>query len=106
MICHRAPIEGWNTQHGVDDVFVKPREEPKSVLAGKAMVDPSLSLRQMGELMSAGAVVMGHLDAAGLASRSISALENLDLKAALDQLVRGTHTRDAAAEDDDAGRHA
>ena len=38
--------------HGVDDVLVEPREEPKSMLAGKAMADRSLSLRQMSELMS------------------------------------------------------
>ena len=72
-------------------------------LARQAMVDRSLSLGQIGKLKSAG--VMSHLDAACLASRNIPALENLNLKAALAQLVRGTHAGDTTAEDDHVSRH-
>jgi hypothetical protein len=40
-------------------------------------------------------------NAAGLSSRQVAALEHDDLKAALDQFVRGAHPRHAAAENDD-----
>ena len=59
-----------------------------------------------GELMSARVLaVIDDGNAAGLASRQVAALEHDDLKAALDQFVRGAHPSDAAAENDDPSRH-
>ena len=86
------------------DVLVESREEPESMLAGQAMLDRSHGVA--GELMPACAVaIIDHAKAACLATCNISAFEDDDLKAALDQLVRGTHPRHAAAEDDDPSRH-
>ena len=70
------------------------------MLAGHAMLDRTPGA--IGELMSAGVLALvDDGNAAGLASRNIAALEHHDLEAALDQLVRGAHARDAAAENDD-----
>jgi len=86
-------------------VLVESREEPKPVLAGQAMTDRRLGV--VGDLMPASAfALLGHMNAARLAAWSVSALQDNDLKAALDQFVRGTHSRDTAAEDDDPSRHA
>ena len=53
-------------------------------------------------LVSAGAgAIVDHGNAAGLAAGTVAALEDHDLEAALDQLVRGAHAGDAAAQQDD-----
>ncbi len=104
MVRHLAPVERRNIAHRVDDVLIKTGEEPKAMLAGHEMVDRTCGAR--GELMSARVFVrVRHRDAAGLAARNVPAFEHNDLEAALDQLVRGAHAGDAAAEDDDASGH-
>ena len=86
MIRHRAPVERWDTTHGVDHVPVESREEPESVLAGQAVPDRSLGVA--GELLPASAVaVIGNVKAARLTSRNVSSLQDDNLKAALDQLA-------------------
>ena len=103
VIGHLAPVERRDAPHRVDHVLVEAREEPKPVLAGQAVLDGRDA--GVGELVSARAgAVVDHRDAARLAARDAAALEDDDLEAALDQLVRGAHARDAAAEDDDPGQ--
>jgi hypothetical protein len=105
VVRHFGPIKRWYAAHGVDDVLVEAREEPKPVLAGHPV--PNRTSGPLRKLDSAGVLsLFKDGNAAGLASRNIAALEHHDLEAALDQLVRGAHPRNAAAEDDDAGGHA
>ena len=103
MIRYFAPVERRYAAHGVDYVLVETGEEPKSVLAGQAVLDRT---HAGGELMSAGVgAIVDHGNAASLAAGKVAALEDDDLEAALDQLVRGAHAGDAAAQDDDPSRH-
>ena len=105
VIRHLAPVKRRYAAHGLDDVLVETREEAKPVLAGHPMLDRRPIA--IGEMMSAGVLALvDDGNAAGLASRNIAALEHHDLEAALDQLVRGAHPRNAAAEDDDLSGHA
>jgi hypothetical protein len=105
MIRHLAPVKRRYAAHCVDYVLVETWEESKPVLAGHPMLDRTPSA--IGELMSAGVLALvDDRNAAGLASRNIAALEHYDIKAALDQLVRGTHAGDTAAQDDNPSRHA
>ena len=68
------------------------------MLAGHPVLDRTPSA--IGELMSAGVLALvDDRNAAGLASRNVAALEHHDLEAALDQLVRGTHAGDTAAQE-------
>ena len=105
VIRHLAPVKRRRAAHGVDYVLVETREKSEPMLAGHPVRDRTPSA--IGELMSAGVLALvGHRNAASLASRNVAALEHHDLEAALDQFVRGTHACDAAAKNDDPSRHA
>ena len=104
MIRHLAPVKRRDAPHGVDHVLVEAGEEAKTMLAGQVVLDGCRA--GVGELVSAGAgAIVDHGNAARLAAGNIAALENHDLEAALDQLVRGTHAGDATAQHDDPSRH-
>ena len=100
VIRHLAPVERRYAAHGVDHVLVEAREEPEPMLAGQAVPDDSRRRSASWcPLVPSPSSIDGN--AAGLAAGNIAALEDHDLEAALDQLVRGAHARDATAEHDD-----
>ncbi len=106
MIRNLSPIKRRRAAHGVDDMFVETREEPEPVFAWQPMLDRAHGAGG-GQLMSARVLaVVDDGNAAGLASRQVAALEHNDLKAALDQFMRGAHASHAAAENDDPSRHS
>ena len=73
------------------------------MLAGQLVLDG----REGGvrELVTAAALTtVGHGDATSLAAREAATLEDDDLEAAVDHLVRDAHAGDAATEDDDPGQ--
>ena len=85
----RRPVR--NPAHRVGDVTVEAREEAEPVLAGQILAAVLAGARQR--------------EAAGLAAGDGEQLVDLDVEAALDQLVGGAEAGDAAAEDDDFGIH-
>jgi hypothetical protein len=91
-----SSVERRRSAHGVDDVLVEAREESKPMFAGQPVLDgPEGAAR---ELVSASVqAVIDDGNAAGLPSRQLATLEHDDLKAALDELVRGAHAGDAAS---------
>ncbi len=105
MIHDLAPVERGRAAHGVDDVLIEAREEPEPVLAGQPVLDRCHA--GIRPLVAARALaVVDYGNAAGLASRDGAALEHGNLETALNQLVRGTHSGHAAAEDYDPSGHA
>jgi hypothetical protein len=77
--------------HRVGDVTIEAGEEPEPVFAG--------------QVLSAVLARPWHRKAPGLTSGNGKKLVDLDVEIALDQLVRRTEARDAAAEDDDLWIH-
>ena len=98
MIGDFAPVERRNAAHGVDYMLVEAREESKSVFAGQSVLDgmPTPVSAVSCPLVPAPSSITGMLRA--LPPGTVAALEDDDLEAALDQLVRGAHAGDAAAQ--------
>ena len=85
-------------------MFVKSRKEPESVLARELVLNGRHA--PVGQHVSALAfALVAHRNAAGLAAGNVAALEDHNLEAALNELVRGTHATHAAAQDNDPSRH-
>ncbi len=105
MVGHGAPVEGGDAPHGIDDVLVEAGEEAEPVLAWQVMldrVDAGIHQHVRGDAVAAGR----HRNAARLAAGDVAPLEDDDLNAAFDELVRGAHPRNAATEHDGARPHA
>jgi hypothetical protein len=96
VIRRLSSVKRRYSAHRVDDMLVETREEPESVFAGQPVFDRPQGAA--GQLMAA--CVLALIDdgnAAGLSARQVAAFKHDDLKAALDQFVRGAHPGDAAA---------
>ena len=85
----RRPVR--DPAHRVGDVTVEAREEPEPVFAGQVLAAVLAGLR--------------HREASRLTAGDRQQLVDLDVEAALDQLVGGAEPGDAAAEDDDFRSH-
>jgi len=85
-------------------MLVEAGKESEYMLAGQAVSHQFRTVR--GELVPTGALtVVAHRNATRLASGDITAFEDDHFETAFDQLVRGTHACDAAAQNDNPSRH-
>ena len=86
-------------------MLVEAGKKAKPVLTGQLVLDRRHA--GIGALVAARAsTVVGHRNAACFAAGELAALKNHYLKAALDELMRGTHAGHAAAQNDHLARHA
>ena len=100
-----AAVQRRDAAHGVHDVLVEAGEEAEAVLARQVVLDRRHAV--VGQHMAgAGRALVGNRDAARLAAGDVAAFEHRDLEPTLDELVRGAHAGDAAAQDDDASQAA
>ena len=91
LVAGHAAVAERRACHGVDDVAVEVWEEAKAVLAQQRRVGRHCGIR--------------HQQAARLAARYRPMLKHGDTETTLNELMRGAHATDAAAEYENAGCH-